>query len=334
MTDLQFQFSPGNRADFLVKAPTTVGTVYMPYEIFGAIDNQGAKPDMDPRAGPSSARRFPVSRTRAALDAVAPGPTQPALLSIRVVPCPAGETCAMTFPEVDCRASGSCGSDATQAATSAPDPAHYPPLPPFLRPIVPNRPPQFVQFQILNSAGEFQKNPAPGGRFGIWVKGQNGDRQMQFDDTCANFTAPLDPEGGEEWHISQNGDRQGKPFHVFHIHINPFEVVSTFDGSGNKVTYPEPIWQDSITLPNNTNPNDPNNPSTEVVIRQRYEDYTGVYVLHCHFLGHEDRGMMLTVQTVCPNQPGSFSATSTTQPECTFGQFTPALPPCATKPAP
>jgi hypothetical protein len=37
-----------------------------------------------------------------------------------------------------------------------------------------------------------------------------------------------------------------------------------------------------------------------VELRSRFEDYTGGYVYHCHFLGHEDRGMMHNVQTVCP----------------------------------
>lgn len=41
-------------------------------------------------------------------------------------------------------------------------------------------------------------------------------------------------------------------------------------------------------------------PVKSVEILQRFEDYTGGYVLHCHFLGHEDRGMMQNVQTVCP----------------------------------
>ena len=31
-----------------------------------------------------------------------------------------------------------------------------------------------------------------------------------------------------------------------------------------------------------------------------FEDYTGGYVQHCHILGHEDRGMMTLVQTLCP----------------------------------
>ena len=46
---------------------------------------------------------------------------------------------------------------------------------------------------------------------------------------------------------------------------------------------------------------------TDVLLRQRFDDYTGGYVIHCHFLGHEDRGMMWNVQTVCsPDGPGKF----------------------------
>lgn len=299
---LTFQTSPGNRADFLVKAPDAIGEFFVPYEVFGNIEEQGATPLVNARAG----RRVQRGLTRQALDAVAPGLSQPALLSVNVIDCPRGMTCAMDFP-----------SDAS-----------WPALPPALRPIVPNRPTQKVQFQILKSDGSQQKNPAPDGIFGIRVKGQNDDKIQQFNDECAAFTAPLDPAGGEEWHISQNLTRAA-PFHVFHIHTNPFQVVSTADSTGKTITYPEPIWMDSITIPSNQNPNDPDNPKGELVIRQRFEAFTGLYVLHCHFLGHEDRGMMLSVQTVCPNKPDSYSVTSATQDECTFGQFLPAKPPCS-----
>ncbi|HWS71101.1 MAG TPA: multicopper oxidase domain-containing protein, partial [Thermoanaerobaculia bacterium] len=90
----------------------------------------------------------------------------------------------------------------------------------------------------------------------------------------------------------------------------------------------QPIWMDSLTLPDNSaNGSLPTTqPVGAAVIRQRFEDYTGAYVIHCHFLGHEDRGMMVSIQTVCPNKPESWSATSTTQAECTFDQFLPALP--------
>lgn len=300
--DLTFQFSPGNRADFLVKAPNTIGEFFVPYEVFGNIQDQGTRPEATRALRDPD--RIQRALTRQALNAVAPGNAQPALLSINVVDCPVGMDCAMDFPET------------------------LPDLPDFLRPITPKGDVQKVQFQILKpGSGAQQKNPAPDGIFGIWVNGQNGNKQQQFREDCAAFTEPLDPDGGEEWHVSQNLTRSA-PFHVFHIHTNPFQVVSTADATGNTITYPEPIWMDSITLPSNQNPTDPLNPKGEIVIRQRFEDYTGLYVLHCHFLGHEDRGMMLSVQTVCPNKPDSYSATSTTQKECTFGQFVPALKPC------
>ncbi len=306
ISDFSFQFSPGNRADFLVKAPSAIGEFFVSYEVFGNVEEQGTRPTGESRA----ARAIPTVQralTRQTLDAVAPGASQPALLSIAVVDCPPGMNCDMQFP------------------------ATLPDLPPFLRPITPKGTPQQVQFQVLDAAGQAKANPAPAGIFGIWVKGQNNDKQQQFREDCAAFTELLDPDGGEEWRVSQNL-KSGSPFHVFHIHTNPFQVVSTYDTTGKQVTYPEPIWQDSVTLPSNQNPGDPNNPQGEVVIRQRFEDYTGLYVLHCHFLGHEDRGMMLSVQTVCPNQPDSYSVTSATQKECTFGQFIKAKPPCTTVP--
>jgi suppressor of ftsI len=34
------------------------------------------------------------------------------------------------------------------------------------------------------------------------------------------------------------------------------------------------------------------------VIKQRFEDFTGRFVFHCHILGHEDGGMMQSVQVV------------------------------------
>jgi FtsP/CotA-like multicopper oxidase with cupredoxin domain len=35
-----------------------------------------------------------------------------------------------------------------------------------------------------------------------------------------------------------------------------------------------------------------------VTIRQKYTDFTGRFVIHCHILFHEDNGMMAPVQVV------------------------------------
>jgi len=37
-----------------------------------------------------------------------------------------------------------------------------------------------------------------------------------------------------------------------------------------------------------------------VVIRTKYRDFDGKYVLHCHILFHEDHGMMQVVEVVPP----------------------------------
>ena len=71
-----------------------------------------------------------------------------------------------------------------------------------------------------------------------------------------------------------------------------------------------------------------------VKLRHRYLEFTGEYVLHCHFLGHEDRGMMFGVQTVCHDDPKSFGkAKLGGQPECVPGNLIPAAPQCAPPPA-
>src|SRR5204862_987955 len=66
--DLKFMFSPGNRADFLIKAPKAVGEFFIPYEVFGAIDEQGEKPSMG-----SLARQVQISNLLEAIVAFNPG---------------------------------------------------------------------------------------------------------------------------------------------------------------------------------------------------------------------------------------------------------------------
>jgi FtsP/CotA-like multicopper oxidase with cupredoxin domain len=69
--------------------------------------------------------------------------------------------------------------------------------------------------------------------------------------------------------------------HVFHIHVNPFEVVSIKDATG-KETLTHPIWHDTVVLlPNQT-----------VTFNTNYKRYIGEFVQHCHILDHEDQGMM------------------------------------------
>lgn len=101
--------------------------------------------------------------------------------------------------------------------------------------------------------------------------------------------------------------------HPFHIHINPFQVVEYFD----PITMDKPqsfasnaIWHDTIGVPPAYNYfADGKTPRTGpdgqqiyvpgyVKIRTRFDDFTGLFVFHCHILAHEDRGMMQLVQIV------------------------------------
>jgi FtsP/CotA-like multicopper oxidase with cupredoxin domain len=83
----------------------------------------------------------------------------------------------------------------------------------------------------------------------------------------------------EEWTIDNTHEHDD---HVFHIHTNPFQVVSV-----NGKALPVPEWRDSVIVPRK---------GGQVVFRSRFLDYTGVYMVHCHMMNHEEMGMMQTVE--------------------------------------
>lgn len=99
--------------------------------------------------------------------------------------------------------------------------------------------------------------------------------------------------------------------HPFHIHINPFQIVSVTDQEGNDVSGSEPgntsqyaglkgVWKDTIFLNGN---------GYTVVMRTRYRRYIGDFVLHCHILDHEDQGMMQNVRISLPDGRGGITPT-------------------------
>ena len=108
------------------------------------------------------------------------------------------------------------------------------------------------------------------------------------------------PLGGvEEWRISVPTDGQG---HTFHIHVNPFQIVSIRNAKGEDRTDPAspgftPVyaglsgqWLDTVLL----------EPDTTVVMRSRYERFTGDIMLHCHLVAHSDLGMMQHIRIHLP----------------------------------
>ncbi|HLL76662.1 MAG TPA: multicopper oxidase domain-containing protein [Pyrinomonadaceae bacterium] len=91
--------------------------------------------------------------------------------------------------------------------------------------------------------------------------------------------------------------------HPFHIHINPFQVIriDTPTGPDKYSTYAPAdnyIWQDVIAIPKANITSDGKITPGRITFRQTYQDFVGTFVLHCHVLAHEDRGMMQLVRIV------------------------------------
>ena len=93
--------------------------------------------------------------------------------------------------------------------------------------------------------------------------------------------------------------------HPFHIHVNPFQIVSIKDPNGKEVSVTgEPddpqyagtqgLWKDTLFVKQ----------GYTILTRTRYQRYIGEYVLHCHILDHEDQGMMQNVRVLLPDGQG------------------------------
>lgn len=128
----------------------------------------------------------------------------------------------------------------------------------------------------------------------------------------ANETNPNDPDGptlktvngsvypdGSTEQLTLNtatlwkiwvGDKQSSTAsHPFHIHVNPFQVTD-LDPNGRPFHY----WKDTLLISGSDNKGEDN----AIIVRSRYEDFDGEFVLHCHNLNHEDEGMMKKVEII------------------------------------
>lgn len=88
----------------------------------------------------------------------------------------------------------------------------------------------------------------------------------------------------EQWTLRSMMTSEGHPFHV---HVNPFEVLSIAG-----VKQPPGTIMDTVWVPKPPNPDKPDEDNPGVVIRTRFRTWTGKSVYHCHILPHEDAGMM------------------------------------------
>ncbi|WP_353159641.1 multicopper oxidase family protein [Acinetobacter guillouiae] len=135
--------------------------------------------------------------------------------------------------------------------------------------------------------------------FGISNEKFNADLALPYGN---NLNRYLTLNGIDEWTLTST-----LAGHPFHIHVNPFQIQSVYkvDGSNNRIggditleknTNPlfnglNGVWKDTLFVPT----------GYEIVVRTKYEKFTGDFVLHCHILDHEDQGMMQNVRICDPN---------------------------------
>ena len=112
----------------------------------------------------------------------------------------------------------------------------------------------------------------PGGEFEAEINGE------MFDPSKIDVVPVVNTV--EQWRLVNHTNED----HPFHIHINDFEVMSV-----NGKPYNAHGLQDIVIIPKN---------GGDVVIRNPFLDFTGEFVFHCHILGHEDAGMMQSVEVV------------------------------------
>jgi L-ascorbate oxidase len=119
---------------------------------------------------------------------------------------------------------------------------------------------------------------------------------------------PYDPDTARDLILGQSEQWTLKSAfvnHPFHIHVNPFQVVSIKDPYGNEVSVTgdandpqyagtQGLWKDTLLVKQ----------GYIITMRTRYQRYIGEYVLHCHILDHEDQGMMQNVRVLVPDGQG------------------------------
>jgi len=240
-----FDLSPGNRADFLVQAPSAPGTAYLVFW---------------PPLG---------------------GPPPPPIKDIR----------ANTILKVE------VDGDPAGVNTQLPKESEYPTQPGFLADITDaeiNGHKRTVTFSMKGGIGTQPQ---------FYIDGK------QFSEGTIDQVMLMG--SAEEWTLVNTS--LFNIMHPFHIHINPFQITEVFDPGTMQApeSLQQPwIWWDTIAIPAGVQKKDAagnpmkNADGTPVItpghlkMRTRFVDFFGKYVLHCHILGHEDRGMMQLVEVV------------------------------------
>ena len=99
----------------------------------------------------------------------------------------------------------------------------------------------------------------------------------------------------EEWRfVNHNNDE-----HPIHVHVNDFQVTEYFDPTTGLRTGPDKFGIDNANVPAPTMQIDETVIEPGILsMRTRFDDYTGLFVMHCHRLNHEDNGLMMLINVI------------------------------------
>lgn len=104
---------------------------------------------------------------------------------------------------------------------------------------------------------------------------------LEYDMHRIDFQVPFGET--ERWRFTTGGNAP----HPVHLHGASFQVESRTGGRGIVMPW-ERGWKDTVLLQDGE--------TVDVLVR--FDGYRGRYLIHCHQLEHEDRGMMQTFEVV------------------------------------
>ncbi len=118
-----------------------------------------------------------------------------------------------------------------------------------------------------------------------------------FDETAFPNVPLLQPRLGsvEEWTFVNNNNDE----HPIHIHVNDFQTVASNDPSTGIKTGPELWYIDNANVPVPVlGPGEAVIQPGTLSLRSSFDHFTGLFVMHCHRLNHEDNGLMTLVNVI------------------------------------
>jgi FtsP/CotA-like multicopper oxidase with cupredoxin domain len=145
-----------------------------------------------------------------------------------------------------------------------------------------------VQRQILISGGFLNEHAS---------KSDPKSFVYSFDNNAFPNVPLIQPRLGsvEEWTFTNTNNDE----HPIHVHVNDFQVTKSFDPTAHLRTEADMWGEDNANVPAPLMDEHENTIEAGTLsMRTKFVDYTGLYVMHCHRLNHEDNGLMSLINVI------------------------------------